>query len=403
MRKFELSITPSYVPSWGIVEAVRELFQNALDQEKQHPDNTMHWSYDEATQQLTISNKSSVLEASSLLLGQTTKADDESTIGQFGEGYKIATLVLLREGKNVTFYNYGKKEIWRPRFVNSRRYGTQILTFFVETLKVWNKVPDNNLTIVIEGITTHEFHKYIVPSNLYMRKDFKILESTPYGDILDIPGQVFVNGLFVCNFKPYKHSYNFKPGRIKLDRDRKMASDFDLRWQASKLWSVATDTDHITQLLSDGAADVAYLKDVSALTPSMDKFSDAAFKKFMATFGAKAVPISTQDELSTVPEGYKAVVVPETYKRVIRASTQWQQYQAELDQHKETKYDRILKRVDNIENLLIDLGAEIKLRCNADATVGIYKILNDVSEAVSDLREDIENTEDTNESDDDLF
>ena len=104
--KIELTIAPSYVPSWGIVEAVRELFQNALDQQKQNPTNKMSWEYDPEAQRLRICNKYSTLEASSLLLGATTKADDTSTIGQFGEGYKIATLVLLRNDKKITFYNY---------------------------------------------------------------------------------------------------------------------------------------------------------------------------------------------------------------------------------------------------------------------------------------------------------
>ena len=141
MSKIELTIAPNYVPNWTLVDAIRELFQNALDQQKQNNENEASWNYDDDTGVLTISNATSKLTAASLLLGQTTKADDKSTIGQFGEGYKIATLVLLREGQNVVFYNYGAREIWRPRFVKSRRFGTDILTFFIEKKAVWEKVP----------------------------------------------------------------------------------------------------------------------------------------------------------------------------------------------------------------------------------------------------------------------
>ena len=109
MSKIELTISPNYVPTWTYLDAVRELFQNALDQEEQNPENVMRWSYDEDALSLTISNAHSTLSIASLLLGQTSKADDKSTIGQFGEGYKIATLVLLREGKTITFYNYGAR------------------------------------------------------------------------------------------------------------------------------------------------------------------------------------------------------------------------------------------------------------------------------------------------------
>lgn len=397
MRKFELTITPNYVPSWGIVEAVRELFQNALDQEKQHEDNTMSWSYDADAQRLSISNKSSVLEASSLLLGQTTKADDESTIGQFGEGYKIATLVLLRNNKQVTFYNYGKKEIWRPRFVNSRRFDTQILTFFVETLKIWDKAPDNNLTIVIDGITDEDFHQHIVPANLHMQTNYTVVDETSIGQVLDIPGingQVFVNGLFVCNFEPYQYSYNFKPGTIKLDRDRKMVSDFDLRWQASKMWSFSDKTELITELLIAGKADVVYIKNASTLSASQYKLREEAFNKFISLYGDRAVPVCSQLEATEVPKGWTPIIVPESFQGMIKASTGWSAVELDLEQDKaECKTDRASQLVDKLQELIGDLTEELK---DYLVSTGTYKILGemkDVTDALRDELQDIEEAE----------
>lgn len=397
MRKFELTITPSYVPSWGIVEAIRELFQNALDQEKQHEDNTMGWSYDAGAQRLSISNKSSVLEASSLLLGQTTKADDESTIGQFGEGYKIATLVLLRNNKQVTFYNYGKKEIWRPRFVNSRRYGTQILTFFVETLKIWDKVPDSNLTIVIDGITEDEYRQRIVPANLHMQTDYTVVDENSIGQVLDIPnthGQVFVNGLFVCNFEPYQYSYNFNPGTIQLDRDRKMVSDFDLRWQASKMWSFSDKTDIITTLLVAGKADVAYLKNVSTFSAKQYKLREEAFNKFVSMYGDRAVPVCNQLEAAEVPKGWTPIIVPESFQGMIKASTKWASVEMDLVQDMATsKTDRASQLVDKLQELIGDLTEELKDYLVSTGTYRILGEMKDVTDALRDELQDIEEAE----------
>lgn len=391
MRKFELTITPSYVPSWGIVEAVRELFQNALDQEKQHEDNTMSWSYDADAQRLSISNKSSVLEASSLLLGQTSKADDESTIGQFGEGYKIATLVLLRNNKHVTFYNYGKKEIWRPRFVNSRRFGTQILTFFVETLKIWDKAPDNNLTIVIDGITEDEFKQHIVPANLHMQTNYKVVDETSIGQVLDIPGingQVFVNGLFVCNFEPYQYSYNFNPGTIQLDRDRKMVSDFDLRWQASKMWSFSDKTDLITALLVAGKADVAYLKNVSTFSDRQYKLREEAFNKFVSMYGSRAVPVCNQLEAAEVPKGWTPIIVPESFQGMIKASTKWASVEMDLAQDMaNNKTDKANQLIDKLQELIGDLTEELK---DYLVSTGTYKILGEMKDVTDALRDELE-------------
>lgn len=258
MSKIELTIAPNYVPNWTYVDAVRELFQNVLDQATQNPGNVASWDYDSQTGILTISNATSKLTASSLLLGQTTKSGDSDTIGQFGEGYKIATLVLLREGKNVVFYNYGAREIWRPRFVKSRRFGTDILTFFIEKQAIWDKVPSADLVIAVSGISAEEYGD-IVESNLHLRDDYEVVEHTEYGNIIDLPGKVFVNGLFVCDYEPYAYGYDFKPEHINLDRDRKMVSDFDLRWMASKMWSTCKDTGRVLEMITEGAADVAYL------------------------------------------------------------------------------------------------------------------------------------------------
>ena len=319
MSKIELTIAPNYVPNWTYVDAVRELFQNALDQATQNPDNVASWDYDSQTGILTISNATSKLTASSLLLGQTTKSGDSDTIGQFGEGYKIATLVLLREGKNVVFYNYGAREIWRPRFVKSRRFGTDILTFFIEKQAIWDKVPSADLVIAVDGISAEEYG-HIVESNLHLRDDYEVVEHTEYGDVIDIPGangKVFVNGLYVCDYQPYQYSYNFKPAHIRLDRDRKMVNGFDLCWMASKMWSKCDDHDKVMEMIADGKADVAYIKDVSWYKD----WCDIAAEKFFSEYGTDAIPVTSQAELEGVPAGYKGIVVSENYNALIRGSS----------------------------------------------------------------------------------
>lgn len=321
MRKVELSLASDYVPSWGIVDAVRELFQNALDQETQCPDNKASWSYDAKNQTLSICNKKSSLTTKSLLLGSTSKAGDTNTIGQFGEGYKVATLVLLRNDKPVVFYNAGESQIWRPRFVKSRRFSANVLTFFIEDEVNWTDGSGDDLEIKIHKVSEQEWNEFIVPSNLRLRTDYTVIEETEYGQILDIPGKVFVNGLFVCNYKDYRHSYNFKPGQLKLDRDRKLASDFDLKWLASKMWKSTSSEearDIVVNLLKEGCADVQYIADVSWY--SAKPIAIKAHTEFVAQHGSNAVPVSTQAEADKVPITHKPIIVNETYKRIITES-----------------------------------------------------------------------------------
>lgn len=322
MKKLELTIASDYVPSWGIADAIRELFQNALDQEIQCNDNKASWEYDAAAQTVSISNKKSVLTTNSLLLGSTTKSGDAATIGRFGEGYKIATLVLLRNDKPVVFYNYGRREVWRPRFVKSRRFGADVLTFFVDTKYPWSSVPNEDLTIKIHNISEDEWNNIIVPTNLHLRTDYTVINDTEFGQILDIPGKVFVNGLFICNYAEYEYSYNFKPGVLRLDRDRKLASDFDLKWIASKMWRVAEGPDvtlQVVKLLEAGAADVQFIADT--YVGSLHEIAIEAYLQFTEAYGSNAVPVSTQHEASKVPDTYRPIVVNETYKRVITSAS----------------------------------------------------------------------------------
>lgn len=331
MSKYELSLSPDYVPSWTVVDAVRELFQNAVDQQATVEGNEMYWKYLPGISeislvgQLRIGNKLSVLSSRSLLLGASTKVGDINTIGQFGEGYKVACLVLLRNGKKVTFYNYGAKEVWTPRFKKSRKYGTDILEFDINTKFPWSKVPDNNLTIVIDGITPDEWTA-IVESNLHLQEDVESIEVSQGRILTDIKhaSKVFVNGLYVCEHKAYVKGYDFKPKLLRLDRDRKLASSFDLEWLSSKMY-VDQDNEQMLALadtlLSVDAADVKYIQhNISAFAPVSKKLAERSYETFTNTHGHNAVPVATQSDMERVPTGYKPVLVSENRKAVIEAA-----------------------------------------------------------------------------------
>lgn len=301
MKKLELTIASDYVPSWTVVDGIRELFQNALDQ------GNYSWHFAAGT--LTLTNKDTSLSTSSLLLGASTKVGDPTTVGQFGEGYKIATLVLLREGKQVEIFT--DSEVWRPRFVKSRRYGADVLTFFIEHSR-----KTSDLVVKVHGIS-HEEWDLIAASNLHIREDYNVLHTTGIGQIIDLPGKVFVNGLHVCDFAPYQKGYNFKPGQLRLDRDRKLATDFDLKWLASRMWREAEEGIlDVLKLLEDDAADVEYVPDLWSIAA----LCIAAHQRFVAQYGEYAIPVSTQAEAEKVPSNYKAVIVPNGLKRVILAS-----------------------------------------------------------------------------------
>jgi hypothetical protein len=80
-------LSPDYVKSWTRVRGLCELIANALDEDR---DATVAW----ADGVLTITDTGPGIPEEGLILGYSTKTDAQ--IGQFGEGKKLACLVLAR-------------------------------------------------------------------------------------------------------------------------------------------------------------------------------------------------------------------------------------------------------------------------------------------------------------------
>lgn len=320
MSKYRLTISPDYVPDWTYIEAVRELFQNALDNQVTNPENEMYFDYDKEAQVLRIGNKTSVLQTSTLLMGSSSKRDDAKTIGKHGEGYKVALMVLLRSDKGVTFYNYGAKETWKTRMVKSRKFqGLAVPEITVEKQSFFRPVPNHDLIIEVQGISEEEYQG-IVKANLHLQQGVEKY-STEFGDVLlkeEHRGRVYVNGLFVAENTTITYGYNFKPQQIKLDRDRRMIDTFDLLWETSQIWREVEQPELLSSLIYAEVADVKFLSNRFSRN-TLDTVKVHIEDKFVEEHGEDAIPVSNQQELEQVQEqGSKAVFVSEQVATMIK-------------------------------------------------------------------------------------
>lgn len=321
MARFELSLSPTYVPNWGLTEAIRELFQNALDQEITNSENKM--SYLRTPDKFYISSKESVLEKSSLLLGCSSKATDKTTIGKFGEGYKLALLVLTRLNYKVIIYNYAAKEVWTPKIIKSRRYNSDLLVVDVKK-HIFSSVPDSNLTFEIIGITSEDF-ELIKQYNLFMQEGYTKLNTDKGEILLDSrhKGMLFVNGLYINTVEEQISwkGYNFVPKVINLDRDRVLVDSFNLNWNTSEAWAKVNDTNMCQELILANAPDVRFLD--SFLNHQTIELSEEVFDGFQSIHGLDAIPISSQDELEEAKQRYpklNPVIVKQTVASIINRS-----------------------------------------------------------------------------------
>lgn len=299
MKKYPLSISPNYVSSWGLWEAIREILQNAYDQKDREPDCKVEIDYVE--EMLTITTSTGHLELNSLLLGQTDKKDS-GLRGQFGEGYKLALLVLVRLGYNVDILN--GDQIWTPLFEFNPDFQCDVLTIQVED----HDAP-SGVTFRISGIAKEDWTK-IKSNQCPIQNIDYVLE--------DEHGRIYVGGLYVTTIEGMKCGYAFSPRTVKLDRDRGMLSSFDVQYATSAIWT-RDQRGRLYELLNEDAPDVKY-----AEYHPTTRSTDAVYHRYVTEYSADTVPVSTQREVEAVAKaGMKWRLVPEGLKKILQSVATW--------------------------------------------------------------------------------
>lgn len=274
-RTIELSIAKNYVCDWGLWEALREIFQNAIDSDKKG--HKLDINYSEDTQSLIIFNENVFLPLNSLVLGNSTKQDDENQIGKYGEGYKLALVVLLRLGYTVHI-GVGN-DMWVPFFSQSETYETEVL--MIKVLKNANKLFTGGTSFVINGIldtTLNNISFKCLP--LYKKLHYSIGRtiSSSYGDILledKFKGKFYVEGLFIQDDTSFTYGYSFKNEHVNLDRDRRAINYYDLLELTTN--TLLSQTEDLTIVETS----IAYKKKD---TQNLDEFFTGVSQEFAAGY-----------------------------------------------------------------------------------------------------------------------
>lgn len=302
---YELPLSRDYVRHWGVSEAVRELLQNMLDSESPN-------EFSIVGHQLSITSRFDTLPASTLVLGQTSKAEDKEAIGSFGEGFKLALLVLTRLGYPVTVLNGGVS--WTPAFNHSDLFGIEVLTISEQPIH-----DNQGLTFQIDGLH-HDDTTLINEMCLFMQAPMTDVIGTRYGSILPSrPGKLYVGGLFVCDTE-LEYGYDVLPEYLKLERDRQTVGDFDLRWRAKTMWLDTQQWDQVADMMEKN------LKDVELIEYDCPEIlKEVCYRKFKEA-NPGAIAVKSQAELdSVVAKGMiKTVYVGGSYYAAVSSAKEHQ-------------------------------------------------------------------------------
>lgn len=323
-KRFEIGLARDYVSNWTVLNAIREFMQNAIDQANIRPDNAYSVEYNEDLKEMRIANTASVLEKSTMLLGTTTKGVND--IGGFGEGYKLACLVMLRNDIKVRFENYGKREIWNFKFAKLKKYDyVESLVCDVETQVFFKKVPNNNLTIVLTGITPKQYKQYL---DLLISPSCEAFE-TVFGRVLKeykYRGKVYVNGLYVTTLPNFEFGYDLKPAYLKVGRDHNLVSEWDLSKITKNMWLMIGDSALIKNMLMKNRADVAYLADeygwnyTEHTRKQRTAIADEIYKDIQKKYGDDVIFASSEDEKEKLENSThnKVIFMPTSIINIIK-------------------------------------------------------------------------------------
>lgn len=329
-KRYDLSLSREYVSAWTYLQAIRELLQNAIDSESK-----FEFNFTGTT--MSIHSRASALSPSTLLLGTSSKGDDESKIGQYGEGYKLAMLVLLREGFRIRIFN--GNVMWVPSFSFNKDFGAETLV----VLETPMKKSYEGLTFVIEGLDPDQIAE--VQKSCLHFEEYDVVHDGQYGQILPEPsygGKLYVNGLFVCETK-MKFGYNVKPQYLKLERDRQTVDSFELAFLTRDMWLSTKLYGIIQELIFDQVEDVKYFE-YGWREPKQElaRSVATAFREKHPT----AVAVSSQADLEHASkEGREAIIVPEEARKLMHGD---EVYQAPL----KAPMVRVLTPTDHLKAFL---------------------------------------------------
>lgn len=345
---YELTLTQNYVSDWTFNDAIRELIQNGTDQATDiNREFSVHYDIENKT--LRLINKNSSLKVNTLLLGRSSKSNNEETVGQFGEGYKIAALVLNRLGKTFTVYNNDKNEVWESKFKNSEKWREKILAFYISK----EETKETDLCIEIGNVSEGEWNDLQQIWLGFIEKYERV--TTSYGEILtdedcDFAGEIYVNGLYVMRDVRFEYGYNFKPKYIKLERDRKTCSSWDVGTYTSLMISEALVKGDISfnkvKEMIESQTGECYHLEYTTYNNNVSELQEMLIEAFdKQNPQPYSVPVSSQSDADRVKAyGGKPVIVPSGAMKL-------------LNDEKE-------RRIEELVEMPMSIGLTLKQRFN---------------------------------------
>jgi hypothetical protein len=306
-KTIDLAISENYLRGlWGIKEAVREIYQNCVDAGPHEIE------ADEEGGTLTFTTHAGRLVTSDLALGSTSKAEDSTKIGKFGEGLKVGFVALLREGCGIVIHNGG--QLWTPHIAMSENLVCRTLHVDIEDDP--DTKPSDDVSIEVSGI--QDFDEIagisIEMTEIVDGEEPTETSETKYGTIIhdaDFSGKIYVGGIFVtkdddvtAEDEDLPLGFDFKPQYVHLDRDRKLINYHELMDLAASAICDEGDGGTVYDCYK-------YTKMSDSIVQNLGELSDDGTEEFFRNYFNGKREKETEDGKTEDPTFENAILVSE--------------------------------------------------------------------------------------------
>lgn len=283
-ESFDMNLTLDYEnTSWHEWHIVREFLSNALDSVNQDT-SKVNVSIENGYVQIRDLGKGYPL-AYAKRIGASSKKNDPESIGQFGEGIKMAVLTCVRLGIKVVLASWE----WLAIPCVKESDGQQVL--FYEVYQ--SLMPITGSLVLIEATDDIQAIVRDLPQYFLHYKE----ASMQYGNGLfgiypfESVGKLYNKGVYI---KDIKSLFSYGLDIAHLNRDRDLVDMFDIAYQVRELWEQVDDSDLIDVLLkaSNQRTDTSDL--VEFYLKLRTDYPSIWAERFLAVFGSNAC-IATND------------------------------------------------------------------------------------------------------------
>jgi len=201
-KRIITGISPNYVKNWDVIKGIREIIQNYLDTKNEFRCKGYIY-YKDGT--VMVKDFGPGLELRHLALGVSEKGLD--SIGKYGEGLKLALLVLARECRKVEIRSNGT--IIHPTIEHSDLYGTEVMVLNIQPMQPYHAKTHQGTTIrFLCSKDELEVAKSYFENFLSKKSGFKWIEKGRKGKISLPGGRIYINGARVGKISNALFSYH---------------------------------------------------------------------------------------------------------------------------------------------------------------------------------------------------